>query len=75
MKKYSMTCTCRHVMTVDANSKEEATVKMKQMMDQKGLDDHWTANHAGQPMDQKPTLVQSHAVIDQMLAEVMVAAA
>ena len=55
VKKFSVTCTCGHVMSVDANTKEEAVRKLNQMMDQKGLDDHWAKNHASDSMP-KPTL-------------------
>lgn len=73
MKKYSMTCTCGQVMSVDAYTRDEAVMKMKQMMDQLALDKHWAQFHQGKPMSEKPTLEQSNAIIDQMLQEVMVA--
>ena len=68
MKKYSMKCTCGHVMSVDAMDRNEAVMKMKSMMDQKALDGHWQQYHGNDTM-QKPTLEQSHMGIEQMLVE------
>lgn len=73
MKKYSMTCSCGQVMSVEGNTREDAVVKMKQMMDQVGLDTHWAQFHKGKPDSEKPTVEQSHAMIDQMLQEVKAA--
>lgn len=55
-------------MSVDAMTREEAVSKMKTMMDQKGLDDHWQQNHQNDTMP-KPTLEQSHMQIEQGLVE------
>ena len=67
MKKFSITCTCGHKMTVDAETKEEAIVKLNDMMTQEALDDHFLKNH--QPTEQKPTLEQAHAMITQTVQE------
>ena len=66
--KYSMTCTCGHDMSVDADSKEEAITKLTEMMTQEELDKHWADNHAND-MGPKPTLEQSHAMIAQTVHE------
>lgn len=63
-----MKCTCGHVMTVDASSKDEAVTKFKEMMDQTALDAHWTEKHQGDTMP-KPTLEQSHMMIEQTVVE------
>jgi len=68
MKKYSMKCSCGHVLTVDANTREEAVEKMKAMMDQNALDQHWTENHQNDTMP-KPTLEQAHMQIEQNMVE------
>ena len=68
MKKYSMTCTCGHKMDVDANSLDEAKIKMKEMMSQEATDAHWVEKHKDDT-GPKPTLEQVHMQIDQMLAE------
>jgi hypothetical protein len=66
MANFSMTCTCGHTMTVDAANRDEAVSKFKAGMTQQALDDHMRQYH--QPGDPKPTLEQSHAMIEQMVA-------
>lgn len=68
MKTYSMKCTCGHVMTVQADSKEAAAQKLKEMMNQSALDAHWADKHQTD-QNSKPTLEQSHAMIDQVVVE------
>lgn len=68
MKKFSMKCSCGHVMTVDANTREEAVEKMKTMEDQNALDQHWTEKHQNDTMP-KPTLEQAHMQIEQNMVE------
>ena len=65
MTSFSMTCTCGHTMTVDAPNRDEAVRMLKAGMTQQGLDDHMRQHH--QPGDPKPTLEQSHAMIEQMV--------
>ena len=62
-----MKCSCGHVMTIDANSREEAVAKMKEMMTQEALDAHMKQYH--KPDEQAPTLAQSHMMIEQMMQE------
>ena len=67
MKTYSITYTCSHVISVDADSRRvDAVVKIKSMMDQVALDAHWTQKHANDTMP-KPTLEQSNMMIEQNL--------
>ena len=66
--KYSMKCTCGHVMTVDAGTREEAVGKLKTMMTQQALDDHWNQYHM-QDTQPKPTVEQSHMMIEQIVVE------
>jgi len=63
-----MKCSCGHVMSVDANTKEEAVEKMKMMMDQNALNQHWMQNHQNDTMP-KPTVEQAHMQIEQNLVE------
>ena len=65
MANYSMTCNCGHVMTIDAGSRDEAVGKLKTAMTQEAFDQHFREWH--QPTEQKPTLQQAHANIEQML--------
>ena len=65
--KYSMKCTCGHVMTVDAADRTEAVTKMKTMMTQEMLDDHMNKFH--KPDEPRPTLEQSHMMIEQNVVE------
>lgn len=64
---YSMQCTCGHVLSVDAESREDAVAKMKEMMTQDALEAHLKQYH--KPDEPVPTLEQSHAMIDQMVVE------
>ena len=66
MASFSMTCTCGHVMTLDAANRDEAVTKFKAGMNQEALDQHFRQRH--QPSEQKPTLEQAHAAIEQMVA-------
>ncbi len=45
MQKFSMTCSCGDVMSVDAESREEAVTKMKGMMTQEAIDAHCAEKH------------------------------
>jgi len=53
-------------MTVEAGNREQAVGMFKAGMTQQALDEHMAQYH--QPGDQKPTLEQAHAMIDQMVA-------
>ena len=66
MADFSMTCTCGHTMTMDAANRDEAVAKFKAGMTQEALDQHFRERH--QPTEQKPTLAQAHASIEQMVA-------
>lgn len=65
--KYSMTCTCGDVMSVEAESREEAVEKMKGMMAQReGIAQHMADKHPGEPV---PSLEQVQAMITQNIQE------
>ena len=67
MKSYSMKCSCGQLLKVQADSREEGVDKMAAMMDEKGLDAHWSEFH--KEGDTKPTVEQAHMLIEQMLVE------
>ena len=62
-----MKCTCGHVMSVDADSKEDAISQMKELMTEDALNDHFKKYHKED--EQKPTLDQSHMMIEQQVVE------
>ena len=64
MQKFSMTCTCGDIMSVDAETREEAVTMMKGMMTQTAIDAHCAEKHP----DMKLTEAQVHADIDTKLA-------
>ena len=66
MNKYSMTCTCGDVMTVDAASREEAVEKLKGMMTEDAIAKHMAEKHTGEPV---PSKEQSDAMIEQNTKE------
>ncbi len=53
-------------MTVEAENREEAVVKMKEMMSQDAISAHMSEKHPG---EEAPTLEQVHAQIDANLVE------
>ena len=49
MKKYSLTCTCGHVDTVEAVSREEAVEMIKAKWTPEAIDQHMKEKHPGEP--------------------------
>jgi len=66
LANYAMTCTCGHTMPIEAANRDEAVANFKAGMTQAALDEHFRERH--QPTEQKPTLAQAHASIEQMVA-------
>lgn len=66
--KYSMTCACGDVMSVEGATREEAVANMKAMMT-----DEMIAKHAGEKHAGEPGLTQEQ--VHQMIEEKMVEAA
>lgn len=62
MSQFSMTCTCGHVMSVDAGSRQDAVQKIKGMMTADAVASHMAERHVGQPV---PPVSQVHAMIEQ----------
>lgn len=64
MNKFSMTCSCGHVFSVEAESRDEAVMKMKGMMDEAGVKAHMDEKHQGEPL---MTVEKAHAEIEKGL--------
>jgi hypothetical protein len=60
--QFSMTCTCGHVMSVEAPSRQDAVQKLKGIMNADAVATHMADRHAGQPV---PPVSAVHAMIDQ----------
>jgi hypothetical protein len=67
MNKYSMTCTCGQEMTTDADSREQAVEKFKEMMSEGAIAQHCAEKHPGEPI---PTKEQCDMMIEQTTKEV-----
>ena len=66
MTKFQMTCSCGDTMSVDAEGREEAVMKMKEMMSQAAIDAHCAQKHPGMML----TEAQVHSQIDEKLMAV-----
>ncbi len=66
MANYSMTCTCGYEMSLESGSRDQAVAQFKAMMDEKGIEQHFTEHH--KPGEQRPTVAQVHAMVDQVVA-------
>ena len=60
--KYSMECSCGHVMEVEAGSREEAVEQLKAMMTPDAIADHMAEMH--DPDEPIPTQEEVHADIE-----------
>ncbi len=60
--KYSMTCSCGHVMETEATTREEAVANIKGMMTEEAITAHMGEKHAGEP-------VLSKAEVDAMVEQ------
>lgn len=68
MTKYSLTCSCGHTYSVDAENRDEAVAKLQEMMDEATIKDHMESMHPGEP-------AMSKADVDAMIAKDVVEAA
>lgn len=50
MKKFSFKCSCGHVATVDAATREEAVAKIKAMETPEEVAKHFAEKHPGEPV-------------------------
>ncbi|MGQ0568037.1 MAG: hypothetical protein ACT4P5_00695 [Armatimonadota bacterium] len=62
MSQFSMTCTCGHVMNVDAANRPEAVQKLKGVMTADAVAQHMADKHPGQPV---LPVSQVHAMIER----------
>lgn len=62
--KYTMSCSCGDVMTVDAATREEAVKSVKKLMTEQAIVDHMTQKHPGETV---PTCEQVRTTIEQNL--------
>ena len=63
---YSFKCTCGHVVTADAQSREEAVDKLMGVMTPEAVVAHIAEKHPGEPV---PTPEQERAMVAQTLVE------
>jgi hypothetical protein len=63
---YEMNCDCGKTVSVEAENREEAIEKVKEIMNEEAIKEHMAAEHPGQ---QVPPVEQAHAMIDQYLKE------
>lgn len=67
MANFSMTCTCGDVMTMEAETRDEAVQKLKDMMTAEAISAHMAEKHAGQP---EMSVEDCHAMIEKEVQEV-----
>lgn len=60
--KYSMTCSCGHVMDVEAETRDEAITNMQGQMDEAAIAQHMAEKHPGEPV---MSVEEVHASIAQ----------
>jgi hypothetical protein len=61
MSQYSMTCTCGHVISVDAADRSAAVQAIQGIMTAEAIAAHMAERHPGQPV---PPVSQVHAMIE-----------
>lgn len=64
---FSMTCTCGDIMTIEADTREEAVVKMKEAMSEEAVSRHSAEKHPNQPT---MTITEIHSQIEQNMQPV-----
>jgi len=67
MSTYVVECSCGHDLKVEAPLKISAIQQMKEMMDAKGIRDHYAQYHPGEEV---PSVVAVHEQIEQSVHEV-----
>lgn len=65
MKTFSMTCSCGHVMSVQAKNRDEAVARMKAMMSPAAVEEHMRTLHPGEA---SIPVSRVHSMIEQGLA-------
>ena len=64
---YEMRCNCGTTVTVEAANRDEAILKVKEIMTEEVIKEHMASEHPGQPV---PTPGDAHAMIEQNLTQV-----
>jgi hypothetical protein len=64
MASYSMTCTCGHVMTVEADNRDQAVGKLQGLMTPSAIEKHYREMH--QPSERVPAVSQLHGRIAEV---------
>ena len=72
LKKFSFKCSCADVISVDANTREEAVEKFKAMLTAEEVAKHYAEKHVGQPV---PDAAAEAAMLDQNVYEEVAAPA
>jgi hypothetical protein len=65
---YEMKCDCGKTVTVEAENRNEAIQKVREIMTEGAIKEHMEAEHPGQPV---PTPEQAQAKIEQNLTQVI----
>ncbi len=66
--KYSMTCSCGDVMSIEADSKDDAVAKVKALMTEDAVEAHMSLKHPGQSV---PSQRHVHEMIEENLEAVI----
>lgn len=61
---FSMTCTCGDTTMMEADTREEAVAKMKEMMNDDAIAHHMAEKHPNEPV---MTVTEAHVQIEQNL--------
>ena len=67
MNNYTMTCTCGHEYSVEAETKEAAVEQLKGMMTEEKIAEHMAESH--KPDEPVPTKEQADMMIEQTTKE------
>ena len=62
MNEFSMTCSCGDVMKVSAESREDAVMQLKTMMNGEMIAKHMAEKHPGEAV---PSMADMHMMIEQ----------
>ena len=57
-------CTCGHVMTVEADNRDQAVGKLQGLMTPSAIEKHFREMH--QPSERIPVVAQAHAMIAEL---------
>ncbi len=70
MAQFTMTCLCGDTMTMEADSRDEAVAKFKDMMTKEAIEKHMAEKHPGQPL---MSVADCHAQIEKDVKEAVAA--